>query len=375
MSFKDFYQDFLEKNSIKLDQAQEIVLSELFQFASILTEYIKSKNKLFRFLNKSNLPHKGIYLYGPVGRGKSALTQAFFEKLPLEKKHRFHFHEFMQMIHKQLHDLRKQYKSNNDLIQQLVKNLSKDIEFLYLDELQITDITDAMLVGRLFKEMFNQNIFIVCTSNRQPDDLYKDGLQRENFLGFIELIKKELKIISLNYGFDYRQAKIKAIKTTFFTPLGDEANRFIKNAINTLIGQEALYPTNLTVNSRNIELPTTYKNILISSFHNLCDTALGAADYIEICKNFDILILQNIPVLKPENRNEAKRFVTLIDNLYEGKILLICTSEAKIEEIYPSGDGSFEFERTISRLIEMQSDSYLMNSKGSKNNGSNFSTT
>jgi cell division protein ZapE len=216
-----------------------------------------------------------------------------------------------------------------------------------------------MLVGKLFRELFARNIMIITSSNRKPDDLYLNGLQRDSFLEFITLIKDQLEIFELKSGKDYRLEKITAFKKTFFTPLGKDANNFIKQSFSNLANGNNPISCKITVNQRDIICNNTYKDLALFDFSELFQVPLGSADYIALCENFNIIILSNIPILSLAERNEARRFIEFIDILYERKTILICTSEGEPQSIYSSGDGKFEFERTISRLIEMQSEDYI----------------
>jgi cell division protein ZapE len=356
------YQDFFAKINISLDHAQLDLIKQLIKLETSITR--NNKSKFFTLFNKTASLNqlKGIYIYGKVGRGKTLIADSFFKFINIDNKLKIHFNEFMLNIHQQIHEL----QSTNgtlDPLQIIAKNLNKKYKLIFLDELQITDIADAMIVGRLFKLLFKLEVFIVITSNRIPDDLYKNGLQREYFLEFISLIKQHLNVHELASECDYRLTKITSSSKRYIYPLNDETDLEINNIITTLIDDGVIVPKVIDVNGRKFTLKNTYKNIVICSFDELCNQSLGASDYIQLCTHFDILILKDVPILGSHNRNEAKRFTILIDAVYEKKILLFCTANSKPTELYNQGDGLFEFERTVSRLIEIQSEEYLQQYK------------
>jgi cell division protein ZapE len=358
----------IDKNyigNIKLDDKQKEVLKHLNQLAESIREYLhlRKQKKLFNIFKKPYYP-VGIYLWGSVGTGKSMLSEYFFNNVQTDKKLHVHFHKFMIDIHKSLKQLRQKDSSKThriDYLTQIAKNLSGQYLLIYIDELQITDITDAMIVGKLFREMLNQGIVILITSNRKPDDLYLGGLQRDSFLGFIELIKKQMHVVELSSQTDYRLEKIKSLNETYHIIADQYVDDFIKQTIEFIIKDEPLEITSIEVNGREIICKESCKNLAIFDFNQLCSANLGSEDYIAICKKFNIIIIKNIPKLSSEARNEAKRFINLIDIIYEHKIKLICTAEVPPHLIYSNieGNEAFEFDRTISRLMEMQSEEYL----------------
>lgn len=314
------------------------------------------------FTGKPEKTKQGLYIYGEVGRGKSMLMDLYFSTTTVEKKRRVHFHAFMQEVHQKLRAWRHQTRddaSQKDPIVPLAQSIAKEADLFCFDEFQVTDIADAMILGRLFTELFNLGIVIVATSNRHPNDLYKDGLQRESFLPFIALLKKRVNVIELASPKDYRLEHLKSLKTTYFTPLGNEADNFLEKTFHELTHGAPCSPYDLPILGRVIPIKKTCGDVAAFSFKELCESPLGAADYIEVAREFGTIILSDIPELTPEKRNEAKRFVTLIDELYEHKVKLICTASVAPQALYTKGHGSFEFERTVSRLIEMQSESYL----------------
>ncbi|MFY0635575.1 MAG: AFG1 family ATPase [Vannielia sp.] len=295
-------------------------------------------------------PVKGLYLWGGVGRGKSMLMDLFYETVNSPKKRRVHFHAFMQEIHGALHEVRK--TGVDDAIRPVAEDVAEKVELLCFDEMQITDITDAMIVGRLFEQLFAAGVAVVTTSNRPPKDLYKDGLNRQLFVPFIELLEQRMEVRELAADTDYRQHRL-AGNPVYFSPLGPEARRQMDAVWNDLAGPDAA-PLTLVVKSREVELPRFSNGVGRASFYELCGRPLGPADYLAIAEAARVLMVDDIPCLGRSNFNEAKRFVTLIDALYEGRVRLICSAADQPESLYLEGEGTFEFERTASRLREMQ---------------------
>lgn len=302
-------------------------------------------------------PPQGLYIYGDVGTGKSMMMDLFFETAPVEKKRRVHFHSFMQEVHSRLDRLRKS-KHKDDPIPAVAKAIAEEAWLLCFDELVVDNITDAMILGRLFETLFENGVVVVTTSNRYPGDLYKNGLQRDRFLPFIDLIKSKLDVMELDGGYDYRMNRIKG-EEVYLWPLGAEADERIERCFNLLRGDGKAQSDYIMVKGRRIDFPFVAGGAARTTFNALCGQALGPADYLEIAVQFHTLILENVPRMGPESRDKAKRFVTLVDALYEHKVNLVCSAEVASEDLYPAGDGSFEFHRTVSRLNEMQSAEYL----------------
>jgi len=308
------------------------------------------KKKLFGLFGNDDVPVKGLYLWGGVGRGKSMMMDLFFETVPEPRKRRVHFHAFMQEVHSGMHEARK--TGVDDAIKPVADDIAQDVRLLCFDEMQISDITDAMIVGRLFESLFASGVVIVTTSNRAPDDLYKNGLNRNLFIPFIELLKDRLTVLELASETDYRQDRLEG-EQVYFSPANAEAKAKISNIWQSLTGGTA-DPLILRVKGRDVTIPAFRNGIARASFFDLCGQPLGAADYLAVAENARVLVLENIPCLSRDNFNEAKRFVTLIDALYEGKVRLICSAAAQPEQLYLEGEGVFEFGRTASRLREMQ---------------------
>jgi cell division protein ZapE len=305
-------------------------------------------------------PRHGLYIFGEVGRGKSMMMDLFFEAADIAAKKRVHFHEFMRDIHAEIHRWRQAaHRKESDPIPKLARTIAAEAWLLCLDELQVTDIADAMIVGRLFQCLMDDGVVVVITSNRAPSDLYKDGLQRERFLPFIGLIEKQLDLLELNSERDYRLGRKRGLQV-YHSPLTEESDMALELAFSRLTEGATPMPHSFEVQGRQVRVPLAAVGVARFSFAQLCGTALGPSDYLELAARYHTLVLSDIPLLGPENKDQARRFVTLIDALYEKKVTLICSAEAPPETLYPTGIGAFEFQRTVSRLMEMQAEDYVL---------------
>jgi len=353
------YNHQVAQNHIQHDNAQFIALQHLQALLDNLLASADYDRKSIAYKLISSPPEKcqSLYIFGGVGRGKSMLMALFYDACPIEQKRRVHFNMFMLEVHAFIHYWRKQ--SNIDAISALAKKIRASALVLCLDEFHVTDIADAMILERLFNKLFESGIVVVITSNRHPDDLYQGGLQREQFLNFTRLLQRESKTIELVAKEDYRLMHLHALEATYYFPLNAHASEFVQQSYNEFTNFAAMQAGVLQVLGRKVILSAVHGDIALTSFDELCVQPLGSADYLEIAREFSTLIMSEIPKLTAEKRNEAKRFMTLIDALYEHKVKLICTAEVPAQELYTEGDGSFEFRRTVSRLIEMQSESYL----------------
>ncbi len=311
---------------------------------------------------QTNQP-QGVYLWGGVGRGKSMLMDLFHDTLDIAGKRRAHFHAFMQEVHALLREERS--RESGDPIPPVAARIAEGLRCLAFDEMVINNSADAMIMGRLFRALIvEEGVAIVTTSNRPPHDLYKDGLNREHFLPFIALIEERLEVLPLNGPVDYRLARLAGI-ATWHAPIGAEATAQVREAFFRLTDYAPEDAANVPSaeldvgGGRTLHVPKSLKGVAVFSFKKLCGEARGAADYLAVARNYHTVILVGIPVMSADMRNEAARFVTLIDALYEHKVKLFATAAAGPEALYPAGDGAFEFERTVSRLKEMQSEAYL----------------
>ncbi len=336
------FQTFFERLQVVLDAPRPNLLRRLFG-APVHDEHAMA-----------------LYVYGEVGRGKTMLMDMFYQCLPNTwHKRRIHFHAFMRDIHSRMHAWRQLHEGEQDLLPRIVEDYAEDIHILCLDEFQVTDVTDAMILSRLFTLLLEDGVAVIITSNRHPRDLYQGGLQRDQFLKFVDLVEKRMEIVSLDSPTDYRMQQIAALESTYVYPLGEAADDFLLQSWSTITNYAQSDPITIDVNGRKLEIEKHHSGVAWFTFEELCVRPLGAHDYIELARVCHTLFLQSIPQMRAEDRNEAKRFVTLIDVLYEHKVKLIATAAVEAEALYPKGDGTFEFQRTVSRLHEMQSAGYL----------------
>ncbi|MDE3016879.1 MAG: AFG1 family ATPase [Pseudomonadota bacterium] len=359
-SLSRHYEQLTARGDIKDDPAQREVISALEALSATLADAKATRKK------PAALPMRGIYLWGDVGRGKSMLMDLFFAHAPVENKRRVHFHAFMQEVHARIHKLRQEKMSDPVVV--LAYQMAQENSLICFDELQAADVADATLLYRLFTGLFDAGVTVVSTSNRPPVELYTGGVQRERFNKFITLITDRMQVMSLTSTGDYRHRKTKNRQPVYHYPLGRESEAFIASRLKGLLdisspaGEKSGggHPRReiLAVHGRKTAFTLYGDAIGRFTFHELCESALGAADYLALAKRIETLILTDIPKLPAEKRNEAKRFVTLIDTLYEHNVRIICTAAVPPQEIYAVGDGAFEFQRTVSRLVEMQSENY-----------------
>lgn len=347
------YDGLVQSGSLRPDAAQRAALTDLERIrAGLEANQARKKSLLSGLFSKQPDGPRGLYLWGGVGRGKSMLMDLFHQNTAIEAKRRVHFHAFMQEVQAALHEARK--RGVDDAIKPVAEQIASHLRLLSFDEMQITDITDAMIVGRLFQMLFERGVTIVTTSNRAPRELYKDGLNRALFLPFIDLLEERLEVWELESETDYRQHRLEGAQV-YFTPANAEAKTKIhKIWLELSGGGAATEPLRLMVKGREIQLPEHRSGVARAGFWELCGRPLGPGDYLAIAGAVKVLILEDIPHLSSENYNEAKRFVTLIDALYEARVRLICSAADEPERLYIEGAGSFEFERTASRLREMQ---------------------
>ena len=353
------YHALLAAGELRPDPEQAAAAARLDRLAGELQAAPRRGSLLWRLAGRKPQAPRGLYLWGGVGRGKSMLMDLFFNQVAIERKRRVHFSEFMLEVHARINEERR--KEVGDPIPPVAAALRDEARLLAFDEMMVTNSPDAMILSRLFTALIEAGVTVVTTSNRAPADLYKNGLNREHFLPFIALIEQRLDVLALNGPVDYRRDRLGS-QDTWLVPNGPEATADLSAAFFRLTDHEVSEPIpsdDLVVQGRTLHVPKALKGVAVFSFKKLCGEARGAADYLAVARRYHTVILVGIPRLGPENRNEAARFVALIDALYEHKVKLLAAADAEPDRLYESGDGAFEFQRTVSRLEEMRSDDYL----------------
>jgi cell division protein ZapE len=361
------YEQLLAAGELRPDEDQKRAVAVLDRLAEDLKPKPKGRFLARLFGSDGPVPPRGIYMWGGVGRGKSMLMDLAFCSIDVEPKRRVHFHEFMLEVHERLRAER--VKEQGDPIPPVARAIAAEAKLLCFDEMVINNSADAMILSRLFSRLLEEGVAVVTTSNRPPGDLYLGGLNRELFLPFIELVERRLDVVPLNGPTDYRLERLGGFPT-WYVPNGAQATAALSAAFFRLTD----YPPEDRANvpsedipvqgGRTLHVPKSLKGVAVFSFKRLCGEPRGAPDYLAIARRFHSVLIVGIPVLGPEKRNEAARFVTLIDALYEHKVKLLAAADAEPAALYPEGDGSFEFGRTVSRLMEMQSEEYLARGHG-----------
>ncbi|MEK9796813.1 MAG: cell division protein ZapE [Alphaproteobacteria bacterium] len=355
------YRALRDAEEIFVDPAQRQAVDELERLHHRLDCYRPARGgglaSLFGLRRRAPGVPKGLYIHGPVGRGKSMLTDLFFETAPVERKRRVHFHAFMLEVQKRLTELRQRDKQQDPLMR-VAAEIADESWLLCFDEFHVVNIADAMILGRLFQAFFDNGVVIVATSNVAPEDLYKGGLQRDRFMPFIALILEKLNVLDIGEGRDFRLDRLKG-EPVWHTPLGAETTAQLDKAFATLTDNATPYPEEIELQGRQLLAERTARGIARFTFDELCRKPRGAADYLAIASVFHTVMIDDIPRLEAKERDAAKRFVVLVDSLYEHKVNLFATADAEPGDLYTQGDTAFEFERTVSRLMEMQAEDYL----------------
>jgi len=358
------YDALIAAHELKPDPAQERAVAALDRLAASFSNGSGLLSRLFGSASKGPV---GVYLWGGVGRGKSMLMDLAFAHIDVHPKRRVHFNEFMLETHARLRVVRERHEG--DPIEPVAEEIAAEARLLCFDEMQVTNPADAMILSRLFSKLVDEGVKVVTTSNRRPSDLYKDGLNRELFMPFIELIERRMLVVPVNGPVDYRLERLEGVEV-WHVPNGPEATAALSRAFFQLtdypVEDRAKVPAEDidAGGGRALHVPKSLKGVAVFSFKRLCGEPRGASDYLAIARRYHTVIIVGIPVMTPDMRNEASRFVTLIDALYEHKVKLLAAADAEPGRLYPSGDGSFEFQRTVSRLEEMRSAEYLAQGHG-----------
>ena len=362
------YAALVANGDIERDAAQARAVDLLSDLEERLLEHRLARKSnalgwLFGARAEKQEPIKGLYIYGEVGRGKTMLMDLFFEASPVKRKRRVHFHEFMADVHEHIRHFREKQRTNDngeDPIQLTAATLAEESWLLCFDEFHVTDIADAMILGRLFKRMFELGVVVVATSNVPPDELYRDGLNRALFLPFIALIEQHMMVTRLEARADFRLEKL-AGQPVWHVPADGAADAALDDAWRKLTGGRPGAPHALTVKGHIVRVPCAAMGVARFSFHDLCEQPLAASDYLRVAHEFHSIVLDRIPVMDFSRRNEAKRFIILIDTLYDHAVKLVASAAADPDRLYLADEGfeAQEFKRTASRLIEMRSESYL----------------
>jgi cell division protein ZapE len=371
------YEALVRDGKVSADPAQQRIANKLDRVIDeIRSKRLSSKSSALGWLfakrrSDAKAAIKGLYIHGSVGRGKTMLMDLFFEAVPAKRKRRVHFHDFMSDVHGRIHAHRQALKAGetkqDDPIPPVAEALHQDAWVLCFDEFSVTDITDAMILSRLFTRLFEKGCVLIATSNVEPHDLYRDGLNRALFLPFIDLLKAHVEIVSLDARTDYRLEKSGRVPT-YLSPISEQNAAAFEGAWRSAVGGGQAKASSIPHRGRSISIPSAAANAARFHFRDLCEAPLGASDFRAIADRFDTIFIEGVPVLRASQRNEAKRFIILIDTLYDAKTRLHVLADAEPDELYPTKRKTegFEFDRTVSRLIEMRSEDYARERESSQ---------
>ena len=368
------YASLLAAGELQPDRAQEAVVAKLSQLEARLAEHRLTRKSsslgwLFAARERNAGPIKGLYIHGDVGRGKTMLMDLFFAASPIQRKRRAHFHEFMADVHERIFAFRQKLKAgeieDEDPVRLAAAAIATETWLLCFDEFHVTDIADAMILSRLFQRLFERGVMVVATSNVAPEELYRDGLNRALFLPFIALIEQQMEVVRLAARTDFRLEKFAGVPV-WHVPANEAAEEALADAWQRLAGGQAGAPHDLTVKGRTLRVPCAAMGAARFSFHDLCEQPLAGVDYLRIAREFHTIVLDRIPAMEYGQRNEARRFIILIDTLYDNAVKLVASAAAEPDALYRASDGfeAHEFRRTASRLIEMRSQAYIARPHG-----------
>jgi cell division protein ZapE len=383
MSVRELYEGLVGLKKIERDPAQQALLSRLEVVEQRVATHRSARRArpsgwLFGSRDQTE-PVKGLYVFGDVGRGKTMMMDLFFEASPVIRKRRAHFHEFMADIHERARVYRQKLKDGaiegEDAIRLTANEIAEESWLLCFDEFHVTDIADAMILGRLFSRLFELGVIVVATSNVAPSELYKDGLNRSLFVPFIVMIEKHMEVLQLKSRTDFRLEKLAGQKV-WYVPADDDAAEALDKAWRRLVGSSSGMPQELSIKGRRLRVPRAAMGVARFFFHDLCEQPLAAADYLRIAREFHTIIVDRIPAMGFDDRNAAKRFIILIDTLYDNSVKLIASAAAEPDALYQASNGyeASEFKRTASRLIEMRSQAYLALPHGRRDSAASGST-
>lgn len=354
MNVTEYYHQALSQKGYKADVAQELAISRLQRFFDEWTAYTQARSsRLRRLLHKPSVP-RGVYLWGGVGRGKSFLMDAFYLTVPLKRKGRLHFHEFMRGVHRQLDEVR----GMEDPLDEVAKRIAQRYRLICFDEFHVSDVADAMILHKLLQGLFDRGTSFVMTSNYEPEKLYPDGLHRDRILPAIALIEAKMDILNVDTGVDYRRRALEQVHT-YLTPLSPETTQRLQEAFDALSDASAEQDPVLEIEHRKVRAQAIAGSVVWFDFHTLCVEARSQNDYLDLAERFKTIIVSDVPRLSARDASAARRFTWLVDVLYDHKVKLILAAECPPEQLYVEGTMSNEFHRTVSRLLEMQSREYL----------------